>query len=613
MRALVTGAGGFIGRRLVRTLLAKGDTVRGLYLPDEDAEAAQRAGVEVMRGDLTDPATLQGIADGVTVVFHLAARVTDAGPLAAFRAVTVDGTRHLLEACRGVGIRRFVYFSSFTALGFSRDTVGLDEQARCVTTGIPYSDTKAEAEVLVGDLSPRYGIPYTIIRPANVIGAGSVWARDVLDAFYRGAVPIIGDGTAPGAFVHVQNLVDGAVLAAESELGAGRIYHLIDDYPVTWAEYLGTLGDWIGRRPRGRLPTALAWWLGAAAERIALALGTRPLASRIAAGIMGRNHLVSSRLAREQLGWSPRVTYPEAMAEIRQWFETDYRPPAVRGQSDYHNYRVFITGGSSGIGLALARAYAARGAHVAIFGRSEHKLIDARSAIEHARRSPRQQVAAIAMDVGDEPAVRAGLAEATARLGPPDILVNSAGIIANDRFEGLASETFEAVLRINVLGTAHVIRALLPPLKARRGRIVNVASAAGLMGLYGYTAYGGSKYAIVGISECLRSELNGDGVAVTVVCPPEVTTPMVTTEQATISPESRAVKQTAGTLEADAVAETIVRGVARKRFLIVPGVRAQLVYVGHALSLGWLTRATSDVIIARVRARSAAGGRRALS
>ena len=601
MRALVTGAGGFIGRRLVPALMAKGYAVRGVYLPEEDAEAAEREGVEVVRGDLTDPATLQGVAEGVTTVFHLAARVTDSGPLAAFRAITVDGTRHLLEVCRGAGIRRFVYFSSFTALGFSRDTVGLDEQAACVKTGIPYSDTKAEAEVLVADLGRRYGIPFTIIRPANVIGAGSLWARDVLDALYRGPVPIIGDGTAPGAFVHVQNLVDGAVLAAESEQAEGRTYHLIDDYPVTWAEYLSTLGSWIGRRPRGRIPTALAWQIGALAERISLLLGTRPPASRIAAGIMGRNHMVSSRLAREQLGWTPRVTYPEAMTEIREWFEAVYRPPSDKRGRDYHNHRVFITGGSSGIGLSLARAYAARGAHVAIFARNERKLMAARREIEDARRSPRQQVIAIALDVGDEPAVRARIAEAMARLGPPDILINSAGIIANDRFENLSPETFEAVLRTNVLGMVHVTRALLPALKARRGQIVNLASAAGLMGLYGYTAYGGSKYAMVGISECLRSELKPDGVTVTVVCPPEVETPMVAAEEVTISPESRAVKGMAGVLDPDAVAETIVKGVARKRFLIIPGVRARLLYVAHVLSFGWLTRTVSDFVIRRVR------------
>ena len=601
MQALVTGAGGFIGRRLVASLLAKGYAVRALYLPDEDAEEAMRTGVEVVRGDLTNPATIAGIADGIAVVFHLAARVTDWGPLAAFRAVTVDGTRHLLDACRGKGIRRFVYFSSFTALGFSRDTVGLDEDAPCVKTGIPYSDTKVEAEVLVAELGRQYDIPFTIVRPANVIGAGSLWVRDVLDLLYRGPVPIVGDGMAPGAFVHVQNLVDGVILAAESETAIGRTYHFIDDYSATWAEYITTLGTWVGKRPRGRVPTALAWRTGAVAERICAPFGIRAPASRMAAGIMGRNHMVSSCRAREELGWTPRVTYPEALAEIREWVDTVYRPPSVKGQRDYHNYRVFITGGSTGIGLALARAYARLGAHVAIFARDEGKLRAARTLIEDARRAPRQQVLALALDVGDEAAVRARTAEAMAQLGPPDILINSAGIIANDRFDNLSGDTIEAILRTNVMGMVHVTHALLPALKARRGQIVNLSSVAGLMGAYGYTAYGASKYAVVGLSECLRSELKPDGVTVTVVCPPEVDTPMVAVEEATISPESRAVKQLAGVLNPDAVARTIVKGVGRRRFRIIPGVLARLVYVLDALSLGWLARISSDLIIRRLR------------
>jgi nucleoside-diphosphate-sugar epimerase len=601
MRALVTGAGGFIGRRLVLSLVAKGYAVRGLYLPEEDAEAAISHGVEVTRGDLTDPTTLDGIANGVTVVFHLAARVTDWGPLEAFRAISVDGTGNLLGVCRGAGIRRFVYFSSFTALGFSRDTSGLDERAECVKTGLPYSDTKREAEILVARLCQDYGIPFTVVRPANVIGPGSIWVKDVLDAYCRGPMPIIGDGTAPAAFVHVQNLVDGVVLAAESEKAVGRTYHFIDDYPVTWAEYLSTVGSWIGKRPAGKIPTRLAWRLGALAELVCAPFGWRPPISRNAAGIIGRRHAVSARLAREDLGWQSRVTYPEAIAEIREWFETTYRQPAGKRQTDYRNYNVYITGGSTGIGLCLAKEYASLGANVAIFARDVSKLDTARSQIEAARRSTRQQVIAVSMDVSDEDDVRVGTADATARVGPPDLLINSAGIVANARFENLSRDVFEAVFRTNVFGMWHVTHALLPALKVRRGQIVNLASAAGLMGLYGYTAYGGSKYALVGISECLRSELRPDGVAVTVVCPPEVTTPMAAAEKATISPESSAVKQMAGVLDPTAVARTIVSGVARKRFMIIPGARVKLLYALHVISFGWLTRTVSDLVIRQFR------------
>jgi NAD(P)-dependent dehydrogenase (short-subunit alcohol dehydrogenase family) len=205
------------------------------------------------------------------------------------------------------------------------------------------------------------------------------------------------------------------------------------------------------------------------------------------------------------------------------------------------------------------------------------------------------------MDVSDEDDVRVGTADATARVGPPDLLINSAGIVANARFENLSRDVFEAVFRTNVFGMWHVTHALLPALKVRRGQIVNLASAAGLMGLYGYTAYGGSKYALVGISECLRSELRPDGVAVTVVCPPEVTTPMAAAEKATISPESSAVKQMAGVLDPTAVARTIVSGVARKRFMIIPGARVKLLYALHVISFGWLTRTVSDLVIRQFR------------
>jgi len=104
----------------------------------------------------------------------------------------------------------------------------------------------------------------------------------------------------------------------------------------------------------------------------------------------------------------------------------------------------------------------------------------------------------------------------------------------------------------------------------------------------------------VGISECLRSELKREGVGVTVVCPPEVSTPMVADEGATISAESRAVKRMAGVLTPDGVAQAVVKGVARGRFMIIPGGRARLLYVLHALSLGWLTRTASDCVIRRV-------------
>jgi nucleoside-diphosphate-sugar epimerase len=325
MKALITGAGGFIGSFLLKELVRRGYSVRTLFLPDEDATEAQQLKAEIVPGDLTKPETLEGISDGIDIVFHLATRVLDWGSKKTFQRVMVDGTRNLLEESRGK-IKRFVYFSSLAALGLGQDVVGLDEDAVRNTCGIPYCDTKIEAEDLVTSFCNEHGMAYTIIRPANVIGPRSAWVRDILDAYYRGPLPLIDGGKAPGAMVYVTNLVDGALLAAESDKAIGRIYHFRDDYDITWKEYLEILGSWIGKKPLGNIPFKLAWALGALLEALLTPLGIRPTMTRLAAGVMGRNNDVDNSRARKELGWKSRVQLEEALKEIEKWVKSVYIP-----------------------------------------------------------------------------------------------------------------------------------------------------------------------------------------------------------------------------------------------------------------------------------------------
>ena len=605
MKAMVTGAGGFIGSFLTRALIHRGYAVRGLFLAGEDAAAAEAMGVEVVRGDLTRPETLEGIADGIDVVFHLAARVLDWGAKPTFRRIAVDGTRHLLDCCRG-RVKRLIYFSSIAALGIHRDLAGLDEEAEAQKSGIPYGDTKAEAERLVTAYGRDHGLDTTIIRPANVIGPGSVWVRDVLDAMLDGPAPLIAGGSAPGAFVSVHNLVDGAILAAESPAAAGRTYHFRDDFDITWAEYIKTLGGWVDRTPVGRLPLGPARRLGALLEFFLTPLGIRPPVTRLAAEVMGRNHEVDTTRSRRELGWQSRVSLDEAMAEIRDWVLAAYRPSASGRIKHFYHRVVYITGGSSGIGLATARLLAAKGAHIVMMARDAARLEAAAAIVRSQRRSECQAVFPLAVDVTDEAAVRAAVARAVGETGAPDVLINSAGIVAADHFENISSAAFDAVLRTNVYGPRNVIAAVLPYMKSGGGHIVNVSSAAGLMGMYGYTAYGTSKFALVGFSEALRSELKPRRVRVSVVCPPEVDTPMIGIEAATIPAEAKAVKRMAGQLTAESVARSIANGIRRGRFMIIPGKIVSTLYLLHCFSLGWATRRTTDVIVALARRKNQA-------
>ncbi len=597
MHALVTGATGFIGSFLVPELIKNSYTVRALLLPEEDSTCLESQGVEIVRGDLTQPRTLTGIAKDVDIVFHLAGRVVDWGTHNLFHRIMVDGTRHLLEVCRNAGIQRFIYFSSFGAFGFNRDLAGLDEESLRVRTGIPYCDTKIDAEDLVTTFCPVHQIPYTIIRPSNVIGPGSVFVRDLLNAFHRNPMPLIAGGKKPGAFVYVRNLVDGVLLAAASEKAVNRTYHFRDDTGLTWGGYLTTLSSWIGKKPLGSIPFSMAYRTGAVSEKLLSLTSLRPHVTRLISGIMGCDNDIDVTRARSELGWVSRVGTDQAMQEIKDWVESSYRPGGTRTIKDFHNCRIYITGGSSGIGLEMARQLAAKGGHILLIARDADKLDAACREVERMRRSPHQKVAGIGMDVTHLPQVRTGLEQAVADFGPPDILINGAGTVCNDHLEQISPETFDRIIRTNLYGVRNVTTTLMPAIKSRKGHIVIIASLAGLIGMYGYTAYGTSKFALVGFAESLRCELKPHGIPVTLACPPEVTTPMVAEEDRTISPQAKAVKIMAGRLTPEYAAKKIIKAIRKKRFLAIPGKQAQLIYLGHCLSLGVTTRLTSDLMI----------------
>jgi nucleoside-diphosphate-sugar epimerase len=324
MKVLITGAAGFIGFNLTKALVEKGHSVRGLLLPQEDGQALEILGVEIFRGNLTAPDSLIGVANGMDIVFHLAARTLDWGTRKQFETVMVDGTRNLLETSCG-HVSRFVYCSSVAAYGLGRTLAGFTEEDERKVCGIPYCDTKIMAENLVAAYSNANNLDYTIIRPANVFGPGSVWVKEVLDAYKRGLFPLIGRGRAPGAFVYIDNLVDGIILAGLSDIAKGKIYLFRDDFPMTWGTYLKTVGGWIGKTPTGSIPFWLAWALGSFFETLLTPLGIRPPMTRLAAGVMGKDLSVDASRARRELGWESRVSQEEAMQRIEAWVASCYR------------------------------------------------------------------------------------------------------------------------------------------------------------------------------------------------------------------------------------------------------------------------------------------------
>ncbi|HOD15531.1 MAG TPA: SDR family oxidoreductase [Spirochaetota bacterium] len=274
----------------------------------------------------------------------------------------------------------------------------------------------------------------------------------------------------------------------------------------------------------------------------------------------------------------------------------------------FQGKNIYITGGSSGIGLEIARRLAAEGAHLLLFARTASKLEEARRDIETRWSGSGQKLAAMPLDVSDDPAVRRVMDRAVREFGPPDILITSAGIGSADYFENITYEAFDAVMKINLYGTRNMIAALLEPLKARRGHVAIISSVAGYLGMFGYTAYGTSKFALVGFADCIRGELKRHGVRLTLACPPETDTPFLVEESKTIPPQSRALKDIAGRLSPEVVAARVIRGIRKNSYLVIPGFRARALYLTQCYSPGWLSRLISDMTVARVDRKLRKGG-----
>jgi 3-dehydrosphinganine reductase len=246
---------------------------------------------------------------------------------------------------------------------------------------------------------------------------------------------------------------------------------------------------------------------------------------------------------------------------------------------DFNNMVVFITGGSSGIGLATAKLLAEKGANVAIFARRQEVLQQAVKEIAAgAPRAEHKSYYAV-LDVSKHDEVNSVLQKAVDEFGVPDVLINCAGRAKPARFGDISYQQFDETIQVDLYGAWNTCAFLVPLMKKRGGYIVNVSSIVGFVGVYGYTDYAAAKFGIMGFSEALRSELKPCGVTVSVLCPPDTDTPGFAEENKTKPPETKVVSAAASVLKPEAVAASLLKGMERGEFMIIPNTDGKFTWI----------------------------------
>ena len=312
-RVFITGASGFIGRALATRYREQGADVCGI-----DFKADPEWGV--VAGDLTRTADWRDLLQGVDLVVHTAAVVSNTAPMDVAWRVNVKATAELLNACVEAGVKRFLQLSSVAAYGFDYPAdVCEDHPLRPM--GNTYVDTKIASEHAVLACHASGRMDCTIVRPGDVYGPGSrPWVVLPLEMLRKGRFMLPAKGQGMFSPVYIDDLVTGIVLAAEGDTGRGQIYNIGGGPPVTCEEFFGYHARMLGPQANLRkIGTRVAIMLAETARLLARLTGSETELGRGTIDMLSRVAGYSIEKASAQLGYEPLVTLEEGMRRTRDW------------------------------------------------------------------------------------------------------------------------------------------------------------------------------------------------------------------------------------------------------------------------------------------------------
>lgn len=320
-RVLVTGASGFLGRRIVEMLVERGRPVRALVRKTSRIDPLRLPGVEIFIGDVTDAESLQLAFAGIDYVVHAAADTS--GTEAGARQVTIQGTRNILDLCASHPVEMLVYISSCAVYGVADYAPGqvVDENAgleRFPERRGAYSWGKLEAEKLVTEFMKHGKSSAICLRPGTIYGCGGENYTPLIGFSLGSQVfAVIGDGRFVLPLVYVDNLVEAILAALAQEKSRGQVYTVVDPQPIDKKRYMdGCIRKlypraWCFYLPYGLLSAAVALQ-----EKVCGVLKRQPVLTRYRLTSSQKPILYDASKIMNDLGWRPSVSFDEAVARI---------------------------------------------------------------------------------------------------------------------------------------------------------------------------------------------------------------------------------------------------------------------------------------------------------
>jgi dihydroflavonol-4-reductase len=320
VRVLVTGATGFTGGHLARSLAVRGDHVRALVRDPERASGLAAAGIERVQGDLRDRAALERAALGVDVVYHIAAIYRQAGLRDdVYRAVNATAVRTVIEAAAAAGARRVVHCSTVGVHGDVEHPPANEDAP--LRPGDVYQRTKLEGEDIARQASKDTGMEVVIARPTGIYGPGDRRLLKLFKGVARKRFVILGKRNIFYHLTYIDDLVEGFRLCATVPGAAGRTYILAGGEVTTLNELTVLIAEEARvPPPRVHLPVWPFWVAGAACEAICTPLGVEPPIYRRRVDFFTKSRAFDISRARVELGYAPRVGLREGARRTLGWY-----------------------------------------------------------------------------------------------------------------------------------------------------------------------------------------------------------------------------------------------------------------------------------------------------